>query len=120
MNKKIIQLLIDKSYTLARLDPEKVKKIALSLSRFQLKLYIKALKKYESQKNVEVWTARQFTKQQEKALKEQFRGKRIKIILDPNLLVGIKVKEADIIYNLNLKSTLENLSSYIIRSFETK
>ena len=113
MNKKKIKELVLASY---KIDEEKIKKIAPLLNRSDLKKYIGGLKTMESKKNVIVTTP--FTNVKQEMLENLFPNKRIVYKKDPSLIVGLKIQDDDIVYDFNLKNTLNNLISYIKQDYE--
>lgn len=114
MNKKLIKQLANASYKDNALNEKKVYKISKLLSRQELKEYIKILKTIENQKKVTVFVPQSFTNSQIKAqLLKQFPKKNIVFQEDPSLIVGLKIVNNDLEYELNLKNTFEKLFTYI-------
>ncbi|MBU2632773.1 F0F1 ATP synthase subunit delta [Patescibacteria group bacterium] len=113
---KKIQTLVTKSYTQGELDREKANRIATNLSRGELKNYIRGLKDYENERTVTVVIpSNKLINENE--VKEQFEkaffGKRVVIKTNPDLIVGIKIINNDLIYELSLKNTLDSLKEYL-------
>lgn len=113
MSKRDIKKLVVASYSDKTLDKEKVEKIADYLNRRDLKLYISELKSSELQKNVIVTLSQPATQEQAQKIKELFSDKQIIYIIDPDLLVGLRIQDNDKIFELNLESVLNNMLSYI-------
>ncbi|RJQ38919.1 hypothetical protein C4559_00175 [Candidatus Microgenomates bacterium] len=113
MTKKIFKQLITASYKNDNLDQEKVQRISKALKRSDLKKYIKMLKDYENKKMVTVSSPFPFKKEEEKLLKNMFPNKKIMYNTDKSLILGIKIIDNDMVYDLNLKNRLENLLSFI-------
>lgn len=113
MTKKQLKNLVLQSYTKGLLDEKKVKSAALILTRSQLKQYIKELKNYESKKTVSINAAQLPTKAYQQIFLHLFPGKQIVYTVDPTLLVGIQIVNNDLVYNFNLKDTLDNLLSHV-------
>ncbi len=114
MIKNKIKKLAQLSYTKGELDGKKVKKIANFLSRQDLKEYIKILRELENAKKVTVIVPRLYKdKEFEKQLSGVFDGKKIIFKEEPSLITGLRVENNDLIYELSLKNTLENLNSHI-------
>ena len=121
MTKKYIKKLAMASYTKKELDSKKVKKIADLLSRNNLKQYIKELKLLENEKTITILTPA-FSKQTQSDIKKKFSkvftDKKVIIDSDPSLILGVKVINNDLIYDLSLKNTLDNLNTHIIEQYD--
>jgi len=115
MNKKIKQIAVA-SYTNGKLDPKKVTVIANTLTRKELKAYIKELKNIERKKRVTVVSPSPLEPAEKKIIAEKFSGKQIEYKEDLSLMAGVKIIDNDIIYDLNLKNILEDLASHISRN----
>lgn len=113
MTKKQLKNLVLQSYTKESLDEKKVKSATGFLTRSQLKVYIRELKNYESKKTVSIKAAHLPTKASQETFLKLFPGKQIVYTVDPTLLVGIQIINNDLVYNLNLKDTLDNLLSHV-------
>ncbi|MFH1833102.1 MAG: hypothetical protein ABH816_02945 [Candidatus Levyibacteriota bacterium] len=113
MTKKHIKKLILESYTKNNLDQKKVERIAERLTRKELKHYIKALKNLELQRSVIVSSPRPLKGENIKNLKNMFGSKKIIYNLDPNLILGMRIQDNDILYEMDLKNTLDDLAKYI-------
>src|SRR3972149_10838978 len=110
MKKKQIKKLAITSYTKGELDYKKVKKNIKFLNRSELKLYIKAIKNYENIKTITVFVPSIAGKKNIlKDLKKIFPKKRIIFKKDESLIAGIRIIDNDIVYDTNIKNTLENL-----------
>lgn len=114
MTKKQIKRLALASYTKEQLDAKKVKRVAKILSRQDLKEYIKILRELEKSKQVTVFVPRLYkSKEIEKKISDSFPGKKIIFQQDPSLMAGLRVENNDLVYELSLNNTLENLKNYI-------
>lgn len=113
MNRHVLSNLVMQSYTKGNLDPQKVVVIADILNRRQLKEYIRALKEEENKRSVKVELTRLPKRNEDKEFMQLFPGKKIIFNYNPELLAGIKVKNNDIIYELDLKNTLDKLIDHI-------
>lgn len=113
MTKKQLQNLVLQSYTNKSLDEKKVNSTALVLARSQLKQYIKELKRYESKKTVSIKVTQLPTKTYQQIFLKLFPNQQIVYTVDPTLLVGIQIVNNDLVYNFNLKDTLDNLLSHV-------
>ncbi len=116
MTKKDIKILAEKSYNnKGILDKTTATKIANRLSRADLKEYIKALRAIEQKNTVTVVLPSPKAKNSdlEKEIRAKFAGKNISYEIDPELLAGIKIIDNDLIYNFNLKNTIERVINHI-------
>lgn len=111
MNIKKIKTLVLASYTDKRLNVDKVNKIAGLLTRKDLKTYIKVLKSYEKKNTVIVNLP--FLYNDKKIFDKMFKGKKIIYKEDPSLIAGVRIINNDIVYEHNLKNTLEDISAHI-------
>lgn len=119
MQKKIVKRLVSASYVKNnQLDEGKVNRIASLLTRRELKAYIKALKTYEKQQTVLIESSFPLSDKQEHMLKEQFSSKKIVLEGNPDLLFGIKVTENDLVYDMNMRKTLEMLEKYVEEEYD--
>lgn len=115
--KKIKELAL-KSYSKNNLDPKIVKRIALFLNRKELKLYLKELKKIENKKNVEITLAKIPNDKSKKIFNNLFPNKKIIYNIDKSLILGVKITNNDLIYEMNLKNTFQNLVDYVTQSYD--
>jgi len=114
MNQKIIKKLALESYAKGNLDSKKVDRIVKHLGRFDLKLYIKAIKNYENSKTVTVLLPNISDRVSLiKEIKKLFPDKKIIIKKDENLIAGIRIIDSDSVYDFNVQNMLENLVSHI-------
>ena len=113
MNRNQIKQLIEKSYIHDNLDEKTIEKISGLLKRSELKLYIKALKDAEKRKSVLVFVSSIPSTKLKKDIAILYPKKKISYVVDPTLLVGIKILDYDVVTEYNLKNNLENLLSYI-------
>lgn len=115
MKKKLLKQLINLSYEKLILNEEKAELISRYLSRKELKEYLKELKKWENETSVIISLPRMPEIEEQKIFLNLFPDKKIVYNIDPSLLVGVEIKNNDLIYNFNLKNTLENLVKHIIK-----
>jgi len=108
MTKKQIKQLASASYTKEILDSKKVEKIAALLSRADVKEYIRALKLAEKSHTVSlVLPDAKLYNSNRKFWENAFKNKRVIVEEDPSLLLGVKVINNDMIYDMTLKNNLE-------------
>lgn len=107
MTKKYIKKLAKASYKEEFLDKKIVNRIVPLLSRQDLKTYINMLKLIEKKKAIVVTLPKKNIKI--KDLQKLYPGKKIIYEHDPSLIAGIKITQNDVLYELNLKNSLENI-----------
>jgi F0F1-type ATP synthase delta subunit len=119
MRKKLMKNLIIASFNKdAHLDGTLVATIASHLTRKQLKEYLNALKRYEKKRKLIVDCSFVPTKEQEEMVRKQFPKKQVRFHTDPELLFGVRITDNDIVYDVNLKRTLELLEEYIDKQYD--
>ncbi|OGH13386.1 MAG: hypothetical protein A3H50_02415 [Candidatus Levybacteria bacterium RIFCSPLOWO2_02_FULL_37_10] len=119
MTLKQIKKLAQSSFSKDKLDTEKIKKAVTLLNRSQLKAYIKYMKTMEAQRTVKVYIPlKKPTNDMDKKIKRTFLTKKIEYISDPDLIAGIRIIDDDIIYEFNLKDSLENLITHLEQSYD--
>ncbi len=118
MNKRILKELLSESYTGDRLDPIKVMKIADVLNRSELKHYIKALKENESNMSVTVTVPTGMEDLELEQYKDMFSNKHLFVETDPSLILGVKVTDNDMVYEFNLRNTLEKMVKYVEETYD--
>jgi F0F1-type ATP synthase delta subunit len=121
MTKKYIKQIALASYTKNKLDSIKVKRIVHFLTRHDLKQYIRELKLLENEKSITVVTPFINAATQndvKKQFAKVFAGKKVIISTDPSLILGVKVINNDLIYDLSLQSTLNNLNVHIKEQYD--
>lgn len=106
------------SYTNNVLDPEKVNTVVKHLSRQDLKHYIRLLRRIEKQKSVLIETPYEITDEIKVQLREQFVEKKVLFEIDPSLILGTRITNDDVIYNMHIQNTLENLEKYIEEQYD--
>lgn len=110
MTKRLLQQLVLVSYDNNKLDPEKVDEIAKRLDKRDLKAYIRALKLMEQQKKVYVAlpSASVYNKSR-KDLASSFPEKELVFEEDPSLLLGIRLIDNDMVYEVSLENKLKKI-----------
>ena len=109
MRKNLIKKLAKDSFVKNNLDKNRTVKIAKSLKREDLKVYINDLKTISAKNSVVV------TLPSDEGLREMknyfskiYPNKKLSFNIDETLLTGIKVVDYDNVYELSLQSFLEN------------
>ncbi len=120
MKKKQIEQLVLQSYFGENLDIKKVEKLTSQISRIDLKMYIRTLKNWERKHSVEIFIPeakyKNFLKL--KTIKTAFPKKKVKLNTDPTLITGVKIVSEDLVYDFNLKDTLEDLVEHIRQQYD--
>lgn len=117
MNKRVLKQLVFESYTEGALDQQKVTRIAAILKRKELKDYIRALK-IEEKKSTVIVTLPDNDQYTEDELKKLFPNKNILFEKEPDLLIGARIMDNDLVYEFNLKNTLEKMIQYIDENYD--
>lgn len=113
MTKKQLKNLVLASYEKNSLNSETVQKIAENLSRNDLKKYINALKINEKKSSVVIVSPETPDTKTVDLFSKIYKNKNVVFETDPSLLLGIKIINNDLIYNMNLKNRLESLENSI-------
>lgn len=113
MDKKIVAKLVEVSYNNGRLDEARVNRIVKILNRKDLSVYLKALKRQENRLNVFIDHSFNLSALDQEILIKLFPEKTVYFRKDPGLVWGIRILEDDKVYNLNMKSALEQMSIYL-------
>lgn len=110
MTKRLLQQLVLVSYENDKLDPGKVDEIAKRLDKKDLKAYIRALKLMEQQKKVYVAlpSASVYNKSR-KDLESFFPKKELVFQEDPSLLLGVRLIDNDMVYEVSLENKLKKV-----------
>lgn len=114
MNSKLIKKLARSCFDKEILDEVKVLKVAKYLNKKQLRTFIKNLTLINKENTVTVFVS---SKKIEKSIKNQvgeiFKGKKIIVKEDKDLIAGIRIEDVDNTYELNLKNSIVNIVNYI-------
>ncbi|MBI2031129.1 MAG: hypothetical protein HYT08_00795 [Candidatus Levybacteria bacterium] len=117
MDYKKIKKIAEQSFINNKLDPKIVNFVTKKLKRSEIKKYIKILRLLERKKTIYLVlpkvTENQGTDYVLSYLNKTYPDKKIEIEKDPSLISGIKILNDDIIYNYNVKDTINNLISHI-------
>ncbi len=118
MTKKLLKQLVQISYEGNKLDQTKVDNIAHLLNRKDLRKYIKVLKAREKELTVEL-AIPNGTNDAEyiKRFQPLFADKKIRVTKDPNLLLGARITDNDIVYDLSLQSSMNQLQNFVEENF---
>jgi len=119
MTKKNIKELAKYSYIHNTLDERKVNKIAKLMDRKMLKSYLRELKAIEKQNTVIIATSDRKSYNTGKQIFERmFSNKHIIVKEDPTLLLGVRIIDADMIYEKSLDNSLHAMLTTIEKQYE--
>jgi len=120
MTKKEIKILVKGAYVNGALDVKKVRRVAKLLKQSELRQFIKVLKRFEESKMVRLIVPNKDMVSQNiiNKVKADFPRKRVVIDEDPELIIGVKIIDNDLIYELNIKNTLDQLNKHIIEQYD--
>lgn len=116
MDSKKINYLVSQSYKEDSLDVNKVNAIAALINRSSLKKYLSALKRKEKTNSVVIVSP--FDNGEKEVFKKTFPNKKIVCRTDPSLITGVKIIDNDIVYELNLKNTLNSMIDHIQETYD--
>lgn len=114
MKKLMIKKLALSCYTSEHLDSAETLKIAQLLNHHDLKQFIKVIKSEEDKRTATITSAKALTSADKKTVEDIFKGKTVHFQTDPSLLTGLKVQNADMIYEQSLKNTLEQIRKEVV------
>ncbi len=119
MTTKQIKKLAAQSFKDDNMDIKKIKRIIPHLRKRELKTYIKFIKKLENEKEVKVFTPVEMAdKKIIDSITSIFPNKRVKYAVGPDIIAGIRIVDNDMVYEFNLKDSLENLIAHIKQSYD--
>jgi len=118
MDKKFVKELVNASYEEGSLNKEKVEKIVSFLNRKSLKQYIYALKMHEKQNTVIVDCTHDINELDEELFEDIFSDKKIVYNKDSTLLLGVRVTNNDLVYEMNLKGKFEKILDKIKQNYD--
>lgn len=117
MTKKLLNQLIEYSYRDNIVSPENVNKVVGYLNRSDFKQYIKRLKMYEKKHSVFIDLPSDNYDLKGK-FKEIFPNKKIVLGVDNTLMLGLRIIDDDMLFEMNLKSNLKRILSYIEEDYD--
>ncbi len=118
MNKSDLKNLALASYKNNELSWKRISKIIKHLNKPELRHYIKLLKMLEKQKTISIILPKTTLKQRNDVIKKFakiYKNKKIDILENKDMVLGIKIIDNDLIYEYNLNHTLNNIKDQIIR-----
>lgn len=117
MTKKLLKQLINYSYKNNALIPKNVNSITGLLKRKDLKLYIRAIKIQEKKLSVFIDMPINNGDIKDK-FNRIFPNKKISYRKDPTLMLGARITSDDMLYELNLKNTLDKILEFIEEDYD--
>jgi F0F1-type ATP synthase delta subunit len=118
MSIKKIKELAKISYEDSDLSDKIVDKISSKLTRSDLKKYIREIKITEKKKNVIVTIPTLPNKEDQKKLQSLFPKKKIIYIIDPSLLIGLRVEDNDLISEISLRENFQELINHVTQFYD--
>ena len=109
----MINKLIKYSASGNELNEKKVMDIAERLNRKQLKAYIDGLKRWRQKNTIIVESAAKVSEKMKSEFESVFAGKKMVFSVRPDLIVGTRIVNNDMIYEMNLKNTLQDMQQHI-------
>lgn len=116
MDQKTLTKLALSSYTNDAIDEKKVLRVAIQLDRKDLKKYIRAIKAIERKKNLFIQVPDK--NKYKKLVEDIFSGKRLIIDEDPNLLMGIRITDDDMVYDMSLENRINAIIDKLEESYD--
>lgn len=117
MTKRQIKKLAEQSYK--QLDEKKIEKITSLLSRKDLKEYVRQLRLLvKAQQVIIALPNLKSYNTNNNFFEDLFKGKQIIYQEDPSLLLGAQITDNDMVYDLSLKSRLEEAGRKIEQDYE--
>jgi hypothetical protein len=120
MKTKQFKTLAIASYTKGELDIKKAKNICKLLKAGEIRQYIKQLKRIEQEKTVRV-VVPDITVIDNKMLskiKSFYPKKRVVVEQNSELILGAKIMDNDLVYDLSLKNRLDSLNDFMIEQYD--
>lgn len=90
-----------------------VELVSERLNRGALKEYLRYLKEIHTGKLVTVTSAHELSSEEKHKIERELVGKKVSYVVDPSLLVGVKISGSDFSYEFNLNNRLEKALDYL-------
>lgn len=113
LDKKFLKQLVEISFRANEFNQPVVEKISSHLSRNELKKYVDELKKEDRKRTVIVEVPTKDGELHLDQIQSLFPNKKILFRKDTSLILGMRIIDDDIVYEFDLKDSLENMRSYI-------
>lgn len=119
MTKRFLQQLVLASYTGKNLNAKRVDEITKRLDKQDLKAYIRALKLIEQQKKIYVAMPKaNVYNTSKKTLESLFPDKEFIFEEDPSLLLGMRLIDNDMVYEMSLKERLNSILDEVDQQYD--
>lgn len=118
LHKKISQDLISLCCDEDYLSLEKVQQYTKNMNRNRLKQCICEFKNFVQNSNVFIDTPKELSTKDKDTLSNFFIGKKIVYRIDPNLILGLKITDKDMVYSFDLSSRLQNLREDVTQNYD--
>lgn len=116
MDKKQIAKLAEISYIDNKLNADRVEKIISHLDKGELREYLKALRKQEQKLVVYIDYALELSEDNKKKFENLYPDKIVIFRNNPDLVMGIRITEDDMVYNFNMDNALGQIREYLDKS----
>ncbi len=114
MTTKNIKLLVLASYINNKLDEKAVEKIANLLSKKDLKAYIRGLTLEDKKHKIYLaLPSKKLYNAKRKDLEKLFVGKDVLFQEDPSLLLGVRILDNDMVYEVSLSDRLNRIAQAV-------
>ncbi len=120
MTTKKIRKIAQNSFINGKLDKKVIAKVTRTFTRREFKTYVRALRIITKKRVVKVYVPnkRLVTREIKNSLLNFFQEKELDFIEEPEILAGIRIVDNDMIYELNLRDSLENMINYLRKSYD--
>lgn len=113
MLKRELKQLVAISFDKTELQEEVINRIGKALTRSELKDYLRMLKLEINRRKVTVTNALPLSSEQKKDVEALFSEKKVVYETDSSLLLGTRIINGDIVYNMNLKQQLTDIETHV-------
>ncbi|HET9947129.1 MAG TPA: hypothetical protein VFQ63_03635 [Patescibacteria group bacterium] len=118
MKRNLLKDLVAASYTKDKLNEERVMDIAAHLDRKELKAYIRALRLEEKKHKIYIaLPSLSGYNTSKKTLASMYPDKELVIEEDPNLLLGVRIQDNDMVYEMSLQNRLDSIIDEIEQNY---
>ncbi len=113
MKKNQIKQLASMCYEKGLLDEKSVTMALPYLSRKDLRLFIKQLIRFDQKNTVTVTSATLLSDKILSKIAGMYPNKKVQTVIDPSLLMGVRIVDNDIVYSANLSDILDKMVSHV-------
>lgn len=118
LHKKISQDLISACCDNDCLSLEKVQQYTKNMNRSRLKQCICEFKNFVQNTSVFIDSSKELSIKNKDILSKFFKNKKIVYRIDPNLILGLKITDKDMVYSFDLSSRLQNLREDVAQNYD--